>query len=649
MKSKRINRLKKMSRLIEGGFDGTIGSERYHDEIQEDLREKNFGPDSEPGHEESYYSISPSIKELGIEERGAGSHGYRKDSLLPYSTEGMLDEDIHVYILDEKFFGSPGDKKSRSAALNTISFIFEPIIGIVSVQIGNKEDKAGGLRARGDYSMNKQILISNIEKVVVERGNFLKGSGVFKESSYNAKKDILVSSKRFNFIKSIYASLDNLIDDDVLENISKIEEEISYMVQNEDSYTDKEEYDLKLDELREALELEKEKMSDSSEYSSESFEENEDYLSGEQIYFLEHLLKSLEESSLPFFLYIYDPIGAERISFNGIKHDAIHIMNDKRSADKDIVKDLEISGKIPKEDKHKRSIRHNVQAFHNLGRAYNSLYQAFMGPSGLAESIIQLLKKSDDIQYSSFEEKSKNFELSSIFGKGSGTNSKMKHLILDFVKKYVIVRYKNYVDKNPFISEDWTSDRFQDLFQAIVFNTISKGDLSLLSRNSYNNLESKKDRLVDFEIGNVEDFISDMNRSLGLKIDENSVVDGESLQNKILDIFNITSNKINIIFYNFVNEISNKKGTDKLDKIELYNKRTDDLLEDEDKTFKVLNEEEFLQEEESRGEKLGEAAKSFVDKIKSQPKLDGLIRRRLRFISRGENVVFCFIRLQARI
>lgn len=631
MKKERADRIEKISRLIEGGFDGTIGSEKHHDEIQKDLRDKNFGNSSSVGHEESYYST-----ESFIEEVGAGKDGYRRDSLLPYSTEGMLDEDIHVYILDNKFFGNTGDRKYRAAAIDAISFIFSPIIGIVSVQIGDKEEKAGGLRAKGDYSISKNILMSNISKIIDDRGNFLKEEGLFRTAKPSSEK-----LSRLNILKNIYSSsMDYLVEGDAVRNIYNLEKKIKeYLSSSEKLSEDSEEYESELKELNESLEVEKKKLENNDEALSESFFSDEDYLSGDQIYFLEHLLKSLEKSKLPFFLYIYDPIGGEQISFNGIKHDAIHIMNDKRSSDKENVTDLENLGSLKKYDSSNRKSKHNPQAYHNMGRAYMSLYQSFMGGFGFAELMIRLLENSENIDFDSFSDKAGSVNLRSIFGKGSGHKSKMKHLVMDFIKKYIVVRYKNYVDKSPFIDQNWTSDRFQDLFQAIVFNTIAKGDLSLLSKNEKNSSENKKNRIIDFEVGSIDEFFSDLNRSLEVNISESSTVNGDSLQGKIIELLEITSNKINIIFYNFVNELNDGKVGSKL-----YNEKADRLLENDDKFSKVLNEEEYLEDM-----RFSQSAKNFIEDIKSRPKLDGLIRRRLRFISKGQDVVYCFIRLQAKI
>lgn len=631
MSIRKKERMNKISRLIEGGFDGSIGSERHHKEMQEDLRDKNFGPDSYPGHEDSYYS---------------GQHPDSKNySLLPYSSEGMLDEDIHIYILDENFFGRSGDKKSRAAALNAISFIFEPIIGSVSVQIGGKDEKAGGLRAKGDYTMSKGAIISNIEKIINDKGNFLKEDEKFK---YSDKEDLNKSAEklnRINGIKIIHSSLEYLVGDSILENISYLEKEISRLINKKDSYEDKEEFELKLESLKESLNDEKEKwnkreeLSSSEEYTYEDSNQDGDYLSSDQIYFLEHLHKSLEASRLPFFLYIYDPIGPENISFNSIKHDAIHILNDKRSADKETVSELEEAKILDTHDNQGRKKLHNPQAFHNIGRAYMSLYQAFMGGSGLSNSILKLLKNAENISFKSFSDKAESVDLRSIFEKGAGHNTKMKHLILDFFKKYIIVRYKKYVDKNPFIDQTWTSDRFQDLFQAIVFNTITKGDLSLLSRDAENDSDSKKDRIIDFEIDDVDNLISDLNKALDLSIDENSTVNNEILKDKIIEALNLTSNKINRIFYNFIKELNDGKIGYKL-----YNQKADELLDEDDKMYKVVNEESFLEESSQK-----DLAKRFIENIKSKPKLDGLIRRRLRFLSRGNDVIFCFIRLKAKV
>ena len=872
MSIRKKERMNKISRLIEGGFDGSIGSEKHHNEIQNYLREKNFGPDS---NEESsgFYNLEEDVP-LGIEGVGPGASGYMKDSLLPYSTEGMLDEDVHVYILDQSFFGENEEEYKKS--IEVARFIFGPMnLGGVKVQVGTSDIETGGLRAKNKNLMNKSELILNISAVLESHGNFGEGidhtnyydsdggeaskitspsdgskpggknsRGGRKKTSVDSEGDFESNNResfgdkyassyrkiaRYSKLKEIYSAsivykespLDRFLEDEDIpigddpnledavpsyssQEMAPIEEDLIFVdkknkeeegelkIEEEDFYKDsrygivnlfskesllnitnlnieridkkigkinsdeklrdfakakliakendkKEEFvDLlsicklciaqkrdivKFEELKSSklsgnkrkkksfkqnlssLEYKIRQRFDSikikfdefaanhtglleslqnnqidKEKEEEEYFENNDYndlsyhsemdqrslsglnsveeLTSKQMQPLQHLLMSLRKSELPFILFVYDPNAGENISFSGIKHDSIHILKDPREQDKKLIADITIpTGRdaVGPQILNERTssgyiARYDPKNYYDVGILFNGVYSAI---NTLGKKIMELLLEAEksSIQLIDYKEKISGLDLRVFLqDKKNITEEQMdarkfKHDILDFASKYFVVNYKNYTDKDVFINNVWNSDRFQDIVQHIVFNTLTKADLR----------DNKK--IIDFDLGSDEEIIEDLNNWFKLELDSNyhdyekpiydkKTKSWDTIETSIIDdlrkIFSETANNIAEKTLEYIEGI---KTDTRERKTKEFNRQTDELLREEDKFFKIKNESSALEDASTPEAK--EALENFMANIKQRPRLDGLIRRRLRFLSKDKDVVFCFIRLSA--
>lgn len=448
-------RIKKLSRLLAGGFDGTLGSEKYNSSLKKEL--EGLGYPLKPG--------------------GA--------DILAYETEA-IDEDVNIYILDERFFKDDSNN-SRAQAKLAIQFLFNT--KNVNFQVNNSE-RVTGLRNR-DTHHSKQVLVDKI--------------------------------------KSLF----------------RIQERWKYY--NKDFYDDI-------------------------------------YLNEEQLYYLEHLLMSIQRSHAPFFLYIFDPNSGEDVTFHGIKHDFMHIMKDQDFRD-----------------------GISVSKYKDEGIMFDPRYYSFKGlyPADYQES--HLLGS-----YHRFISQLFNNFLRSVAYHAQISNPPK---VVNFLKQYFYI-YNNstntYIQMGKaLLGNEWTADSIHDVYQSIFFAKDNEQGFKIIMPTTFNEFEND---------------LANYNKKLSERFTRNSF-----MRIKLLAL------KLNEEILNLKNNIVNKKIPIKLypsgglDKIKQRLTILNDKMKPYYETINNIKNEKNVQ---------GEGLSQFVG--------GGHVQDRLNFLSKGskyEDSVFAFIRI----
>lgn len=399
---KRIERIKKLSRLLEGGFDGSIGSE-FH---------SNILSDSTTGE-----------KSIFDELKDRHSKDIKLKSYLPYDSEG-IDEDIHIYILDKKFFGP--NIKERNAAISAITYLFNT----KSV----------------DFNISNQ-----------------KIDGIRNSNPVNKKSEVLTRLKEI-----------------INQNISLSQSIISNQIKRT------------LDPEYKAINPEKKEELFFDDHKPKLLEEfevsNNLFLSESQIYYLEHLEKSIEKSEIPFMLYIYDPNAPEEVSVNAVKHDAMHILKDVIDLDKQVAR-----VKYPSPRTLNTSEKQGV---HPLGHLYKYIYTS---SRYFGQALVKIIS-----DYSSTQIKDIPIEIENV------KRVKTKHAedALSMFMKFLYSKIKNYKNFNLFLSENWTTDNNHDILQSLIFSDLDKSE-----------------RVIDYSLPDANSFILELEDKYGFKINPKYTVD----------------------------------------------------------------------------------------------------------------------------